>query len=163
MDGPAEAHDARAVCDDAILTPPQHRGLAARFRTCAPRPRDPASRARFERPAPQQTIFQRRNLDTGTAGRPDHARQCQLEVGRALWPARADDPKHQRTAIDPIPGSRGFRMTCKPVSSARRGSSNWVVAASSRLRHAPESFLLLLDGVEAGPLLDLFCLSQLVV
>jgi CRP/FNR family transcriptional regulator len=29
--------------------------------------------------------------------------------------------------------------------------------------HAPESFLLLLDGVEAGPLLDLFCLSQLVV
>jgi hypothetical protein len=162
MDGPAEAHDARAVCDDAILTPPQHRGLAARSRTCAPRPRDPASRARFERPAPQQTIFQRRNLNTGTAGRPDHARQCQLEVGRALWPARADDPKHQRTAIDPIPGSRGFRMTCKPVSSSRRGSSNWVVAASSRLRHAPESFLLLLDGVEAGPLLDLFCFSQLV-
>jgi len=65
MDGPAEAHDARAVCDDAILTPPQHRGLAARLRTCVPR-------RRFERPAPQQTDNRAAssNVATSTTGPP---------------------------------------------------------------------------------------------
>ena len=28
MDGPSEAHDGWAVCDNAILTPPQYRGIA---------------------------------------------------------------------------------------------------------------------------------------
>src|SRR6516225_11034937 len=36
MVGPSEAHDTLAVCDDAILTLPQRRGLAARSRPSVP-------------------------------------------------------------------------------------------------------------------------------
>jgi hypothetical protein len=38
MDGPSEAHDARAVCDNAILTPPQPRACGTIKALCARKP-----------------------------------------------------------------------------------------------------------------------------
>jgi hypothetical protein len=82
----------------------------------------------------------------------------------ALWPTRADDPKHQRTAIGSNPGLKRL-----PDDGQARliGATKIVELPQGSRTFAPEpcveSFLLLLNGVEASPLLDLFCFSQLVI
>jgi hypothetical protein len=66
MVGPSEARDARAVCDKAILAPPQHRGPVRPESVIGPRG------ARFPLPAPGLDEPERRSWALTQTPVPEH-------------------------------------------------------------------------------------------